>query len=109
MFVALLAAAGAALGGGAAPPASFCADEGWTQVWADEFGGTALNESVWTINTNAGDSQVRESQGTRDNVYLEGGHLVRSLRTPNPPPQPDAHLPISPYCRRRCICNSTVP
>jgi hypothetical protein len=29
MFVALLAAAGAA------PPASFCADEGWTQVWAE--------------------------------------------------------------------------
>ena len=81
MFVALLAAAGAAVGRGAAPPASFCADEGWTQVWADEFGGTALNESVWNINTDAGDSQVRNSQGTRDNVYLEDGHLVRSPPT----------------------------
>lgn len=78
MFVALLAAVGAAA---AAPFKSFCADEGWTQVWADEFAGAALNESAWNINTNAGDSQVRNSQGTRDNVYLEGGNLVlRSQR-----------------------------
>ena len=64
-----------------ATPPSFCAGEGWAQVWADEFSGSALNESAWSIDVNAGDSRVRQSQGTRDNVYLEGGHLVlRSQR-----------------------------
>ena len=57
------------------------AGEGWDQVWADEFSGSVLNESAWSIDVKAGDSQVRQSQGTRDNVYLEGGHLVlRSQR-----------------------------
>jgi hypothetical protein len=60
---------------------SFCAGEGWRQVWADEFSGTKLNESAWSIDLGGGDSRVRNSQGTRNNVYLEGGHLVlRSQR-----------------------------
>ena len=64
-----------------ATPSSFCTGEGWAQVWADEFSGSVLNESAWSIDVGAGDSQVRQSQGTRDNVYLEDGHLVlRSQR-----------------------------
>lgn len=80
-MLSLVAAAAAVASTATAAPPSFCAGEGWAQVWADEFSGAALNESVWNINVNAGDSQVRDSQGTRDNVYLEGGHLVlRSQR-----------------------------
>jgi hypothetical protein len=60
---------------------SFCAEQGWQQVWADEFSGPTLNESAWSIDLNGGDSRVRNSQGTRDNVYIEDGNLVlRSQR-----------------------------
>ena len=60
----------------AATPASFCDDDGWTEVWADHFNGTDLDTSSWTVDLNAGDSRVRDSQGTADNVYLEDGDLV---------------------------------
>ena len=59
-----------------AADASFCAQSGWSQIWADEFSGSALNTSAWTVDLNAGDSRVRDSQGTADNVYLEDGALV---------------------------------
>lgn len=50
-------------------------------VFADDFSGSTLNESIWTIDLGAGDSRVRNSQGTADNVYLEDGALVlRSQR-----------------------------
>lgn len=62
-------------------PKSFCDEEGWTMVFADDFSGSALNESSWTVDLGAGDSRVRNSQGTADNVYLEDGALVlRSKR-----------------------------
>jgi beta-glucanase (GH16 family) len=80
-MLSILAGAAAAVFTAASSPPSFCAGEGWAQVWADEFSGATLNESAWNIDVKAGDSQVRNSQGTRDNVYLEGGHLVlRSQR-----------------------------
>ena len=67
-----------------APAPSFCAASGWNQVWADEFSGPALDNSSWTVDLSAGDSRVRDSQGTADNVYLEGGALVlRSQRVAN--------------------------
>ena len=74
---------GAAAATDTAPPSfkSFCAGTGWAQVWADEFSGAVLNASAWSIDLGAGDSQVRDSQGTAENVYLEGSHLVlRSQR-----------------------------
>ena len=62
--------------------ASFCDTQGeWTQVWQDEFDQATLDNSSWTIDLGAGDSRVRNSQGTSDNVYLEDGKLVlRSQR-----------------------------
>lgn len=60
---------------------SFCGASGWKQVWADEFNTPTLDNSSWTLDLKAGDSRVRDSQGTADNVYLEDGALVlRSQR-----------------------------
>lgn len=57
--------------------ASFCdSDSAWNQVWADEFNQSELDNTSWSIDVGAGDSRVRNSQGTIDNVYLEGGYLV---------------------------------
>eukprot|EP00937_MAST-01D_sp_MAST-1D-sp2_P003708 g3708.t1 len=67
----------AAAGGG-----SFCNTSGFDLVWADEFSGTVLDTTSWTVDLGANDSRVRNSQGTADNVYLDGaGSLVlRSQR-----------------------------
>lgn len=61
---------------------SFCDTQGeWTKVWSDEFEGASLDESSWSIDLQGGDSRVRDSMGTADNVYLENGTLVlRSQR-----------------------------
>ena len=59
-----------------ATAASFCSDPEWNQVYADEFNGETLDDKSWTIDLEGGDSRVRESQGTADNVYLENGNLV---------------------------------
>ena len=66
----------------ASPFVSFCDTDGFEQVWADEFSGTTLDNSSWTVDLAANDSRVRDSQGTADNVYLDGeGSLVlRSQR-----------------------------
>jgi beta-glucanase (GH16 family) len=55
---------------------SFCDDAAWTQVWHDEFTAPSLDTTSWDIDLNAGDSRVRDSQGTTDNVYIENGDLV---------------------------------
>eukprot|EP00038_Savillea_parva_P008127 m.174938 g.174938 ORF g.174938 m.174938 type:complete len:321 (-) comp13898_c0_seq1:86-1048(-) len=60
---------------------SFCDGAGYSVVWRDEFSGTTLNTSAWTVDLAGNDSRVRDSQGTADNVYVEDGHLVlRSQR-----------------------------
>ena len=60
---------------------SFCSSPGWRQEWADEFDAPSLNTSTWSIDFGGGDSRVRSSTGTAENVYLENGHLVlRSQR-----------------------------
>ena len=62
-------------------PRSFCDEAGWSMVFADDFSGTALNTTSWTVDLGGGDSRVRSSQGAADNVYLAGGALVlRSKR-----------------------------
>ena len=58
---------------------SFCDQVGWEQVWADDFDGPLLDNSSWSVDFKGNDSRVRDSLGTRDNVYLEDGALV--LRT----------------------------
>lgn len=60
----------------AAGPASFCSESGWAQVWSDEFSATALDNVSWSLDLNGGDSRVRDSMGTSDNVYIEDGELV---------------------------------
>ena len=57
-------------------PKSFCDEAGWDMVFADDFNGSALDTKSWTVDLGAGDSRVRNSQGTADNVYLENGALV---------------------------------
>jgi len=57
----------------------FCDGSGdgvWEKVWADEFDQDSLDNSTWTVDLQGGDSRVRNSQGTADNVYLEDGKLV---------------------------------
>ena len=67
---------------GACDCASFCdSGNGWQEVWADEFNQTHLDTTSWTIDLGGNDSNVRNSLGTADNVYLEDGALVlRSQR-----------------------------
>jgi beta-glucanase (GH16 family) len=55
---------------------SFCDDVSWEQVFADEFDSNTLNLTSWTVDLNAGDSRVRDSQGMAGNVYIEDGDLV---------------------------------
>ena len=60
---------------------SFCDQAGWELVFADDFDGDQLNSTTWSLDLNGGDSRVRNSMGTADNVYLEEGALVlRSKR-----------------------------
>ena len=37
----------------AAAPSSFCDDDGWAEVWADHFNGTALDTTSWTVRDDA--------------------------------------------------------
>jgi len=56
---------------------SFCAQEGFEQVWSDDFNGSELDASKWTVSL--GDSHrsyTRDSWGTEDNVYILNGSLV---------------------------------
>ena len=81
MFRAAVVSALCTVAAAAAPAKSFCAQSGWKQTWSDEFSGAALNTTAWSIDLHGGDSKVRDSQGTADNVYLEDGALVlRSQR-----------------------------
>ena len=56
-----------------APP-SFC--DGWGQVWSDSFDAPSLDEHSWNVHLASGDSLVRLSTSTVDNVYVQGGRLV---------------------------------
>lgn len=62
---------------GAAAWTSFCNHEDWTQVWSDEFLGSALDASSWNVDVRGpGDSKTRDAAATVDNVYLWDGSLV---------------------------------
>eukprot|EP00656_Telonema_subtile_P051062 TRINITY_DN6781_c0_g1_i1.p1 TRINITY_DN6781_c0_g1~~TRINITY_DN6781_c0_g1_i1.p1 ORF type:complete len:287 (+),score=18.73 TRINITY_DN6781_c0_g1_i1:145-1005(+) len=57
---------------------SFCDASGWSMVWRDEFE-SSLDNSSWTVDLAGNDSQVRDSLGTAENVWVANGNLV--LRT----------------------------
>jgi len=45
-------------------------------VWKDEFDMNSLDNANWSMDLEGGDSMVRDSQGTADNVWVEDGNLV---------------------------------
>ena len=52
-------------------------------VWSDEFNGTALDESVWTIQTGGagwGNNEKQFYTGRSENLRVEGGNLVIEAR-----------------------------
>jgi beta-glucanase (GH16 family) len=63
--------------GSGAFSSSLCdSSDSWARVWADEFNEKELDTASWTVDLAGGDSRVRDSQGTADNVYLANGSLV---------------------------------
>lgn len=52
-------------------------------VWSDEFDGTALDESVWTIQTGGagwGNQEKQYYTGRPENLRVEGGNLIIEAR-----------------------------
>lgn len=52
-------------------------------VWSDEFNGTALDESAWTIQQGGGGWGNQEAQyytGRKENLRVEDGHLIIEAR-----------------------------
>eukprot|EP01059_Diplonema_ambulator_P014578 TRINITY_DN254_c0_g4_i1.p1 TRINITY_DN254_c0_g4~~TRINITY_DN254_c0_g4_i1.p1 ORF type:complete len:254 (+),score=62.11 TRINITY_DN254_c0_g4_i1:52-813(+) len=54
---------------------SFCEEPGWSVVWRDDFNGSELNLSSWTILETQGDSRVRDSCGRKENIVVSNGTL----------------------------------
>ncbi|RKG91928.1 glycoside hydrolase family 16 protein [Corallococcus terminator] len=56
-------------------------EDGWVQVWADEFNGSAVDASNWIINTNVHVNQEQQQYTTSpDNVSVSGGTLKLTAR-----------------------------
>lgn len=52
-------------------------DGGWTCIWADEFNGTAVDETKWNFEVNGGGGGNNELQYyTRENTQIVDGKLV---------------------------------
>ena len=57
--------------------ASFCDPSGdWQANWADEFDGTALNSSSWSVITGSDVGACRDALCTADNVQVSNGKLI---------------------------------
>ena len=55
----------------------------WALVWSDEFNGTSLNSSKWTISNNCPPVYLACDTDRPENVYLSDGLLhLRTLREP---------------------------
>ena len=63
----------------------FCDAPGWSLSFADEFSGSSLNESNWSIlnGTSENDSSCRDAMCLTDNVALENGALLLTARKEN--------------------------
>jgi beta-glucanase (GH16 family) len=68
-------------------PAIGSMDNGWKLVWSDEFNGSELDESKWSYEVQKPRWVNDEWQGytnkRKENVRLEGGHLVIEARRDN--------------------------
>jgi hypothetical protein len=78
----LQAAAAALLLSATLARAGFCDEPSWEVIYADEFEGTALNDSSWTVlnHTVEEDSSCREAMCTTENVRVAGGALILTAR-----------------------------
>lgn len=79
------AAVGAALVASGASAGSFCASPGFAPEWSEEFSGSTLDATSWTVSadTPRDDSSCREATCTAKNVAVEGGELVLTARREN--------------------------
>lgn len=67
------------------PSPSFCDNDGeWKVAWEDNFDGSKLNETVWTIPTGVGSSFGRDANVTSEDTYIEDGMLVLRSRQVGP-------------------------
>jgi len=58
-------------------------DKDWELVWSDEFDGPTLDYSKWEIEVNAfggGNNEMQIYTDRKENVRVEGGHLVLEAR-----------------------------
>lgn len=69
----------------AASAASFCDAPGFALEWSDEFSGTEIDASTWSVsaNTPPDDSSCREATCMPANVAVTGGHLYLTARREN--------------------------
>ena len=65
---------------------SLCDEQGWTRVFADEFGGSTLDNSTWGTDMGWDTlSSLRSAKQSPDNVFLEDGALVLRSRRQRAP------------------------
>ena len=60
--------------------ASFCEEAGWTALWRDDFSGSDLNPSDWTVQEGADVGMCRSAYCTAANVAVHDGQLVLTSR-----------------------------
>ena len=65
--------------------AGFCDEPGWGLIFQDEFSGTSVNESSWSIRVNStpNDSSCRDAVCTPDNVVVQDGVLALIAKREN--------------------------
>ena len=60
---------------------SLCDSDGdWLLVWRDEFAGTSLNLSTWTIPVGPGSSFGRDATITKEDTFISDGMLILRSR-----------------------------
>jgi beta-glucanase (GH16 family) len=67
-------------------PSDMFTPEGYTLLWNDEFDGSVLKSTNWTIETGAsgwGNNELQNYTTRPENVKVEGGHLVITARKEN--------------------------
>lgn len=65
------------------PGLTIAQDKEWKLVWSDEFDGKSLDYSKWEVEVNAfggGNQELQIYTDRKENVRVEGGHLVLEAR-----------------------------